>query len=163
MQTEKTEQQDPGISPLLEGSPPFNDGVMVHKGKFLVALIVLTVALGYFALMAFEGATVYYYTVAEMNDEGPSPEGKLIRVSGKLVADSFHRDDGSTLSEFSLTDGTETLIAKHSGILPDLFFNDHSEIILEGSQDSQGVFHSENVIVKCPSKYVAQDENNEQS
>ena len=42
-----------------------------------------------------------------------------------------------------------------TAVVPDLFFNQHSEIILEGSYGDDGVFYSESVIVKCPSKYVA--------
>lgn len=143
------------LAPLPETQPSPDGMVTSHRVKFLIAFVVLVGALGYFAFQAFAGATVYYYTVGEMNEIGPSPEGKIVRVSGKLDPDSFHRATGSTLSEFRLTDGTETLAAAHEGVLPDLFFNEHSEIILEGSYEPNGVFVSENVIVKCPSKYVA--------
>ena len=64
----------------------------------------------------------------------------------------------STVAKFALTDGSQTLGAAHNGVLPDLFFNDHSEIILEGTHTPGGVFQSQNVIVKCPSKYIAEDE-----
>jgi len=74
-----------------------------------------------------------------------------------MVQDSFHRSDGSTLAQFSLTDGVEIMEASHDGVLPDLFFNEHSEIILEGIYIRGREFHSQNVIVKCPSKYVAVD------
>ena len=143
------------LAPLPETQPSPDGMVTSHRVKFLIAFVVLVGALGYFAFQAFAGATVYYYTVGEMNEIGPSPEGKIVRVSGKLDPDSFHRAEGSTLSEFRLTDGMETLAAAHEGVLPDLFFNEHSEIILEGSYEPNGVFVSENVIVKCPSKYVA--------
>lgn len=162
MNFDDTETTDLTISPLPD-VPDSDDGsVIAHRGKLLIALVVLVGALGYFAFMAFEGATVYYYTVGEMNDIGQTPEGNMVRVSGKLVPETFLRGDGSTLAEFSLTDGSESLIANHIGVLPDLFFNDHSEIILEGSYGSDGVFQSENVIVKCPSKYIALDEEQEQ-
>ena len=143
------------LAPLPETQPSPDGMVSSHRVKLLIAFVVLVGALGYFAFQAFAGATVYYYTVGEINEIGPSPEGKTVRVSGKLEPDSFHRSTGSTLSEFRLTDGTESLIAAHEGVLPDLFFNEHSEIILEGSYEPDGVFISENVIVKCPSKYVA--------
>ena len=123
----------------------------------LVGLVVLVGALGYFAFVAFQSATVYYYTVGELNDLGPTPDGKAVRVSGKLVPDSFSRGESSTLANFHLTDGSETLAAVHEGVVPDLFFNEHSEIILEGSYLANGVFESQNVIVKCPSKYIAAD------
>ena len=121
----------------------------------LLGLAVLVSALGYFAFLAFESATVYYYTVGEIRDRGPAEAGELVRVNGKLVPESFTRGDDAILAHFNLTDGDETLSAVHSGVLPDLFFNEHSEIILEGTYGPDGVFRSENVIVKCPSKYVA--------
>ncbi len=143
------------LAPLPQTEPSGDSAISSHRVKFLIAFVVLVGALGYFAFQAFSGATVYYYTVGEMNDMGPSPDGKIVRVSGKLDPASFHRAEGSTLSEFRLTDGSEALMAAHEGVLPDLFFNEHSEIILEGSYHPDGVFVSENVIVKCPSKYVA--------
>ena len=133
-------------------------GFFSGNGRVIIGAIVLIGALGYFAFMAFQSATVYYYTVSEMNEVGATPEGKLVRVSGKLVPVTFERVEQSTLARFSLTDGSETIVASHSGVLPDLFFNDHSEIILEGRFGSDGVFTSQNVIVKCPSKYIALDE-----
>ena len=129
--------------------------IFANRGKILIGLVVLIGALGYFAFMAFQSATVYYYTVGELPGAGFTPEGRVVRVSGKLVPASFHRDEGSTLAQFALTDGSETLRAVHEGVLPDLFFNEHSEIILEGSYTPGGVFESQNVIVKCPSKYIA--------
>ncbi|MCH8061326.1 MAG: cytochrome c maturation protein CcmE [Chloroflexi bacterium] len=136
-------------------------GLLSGNAKIIIGAIVLIGALGYFAFMAFQSATVYYYTVSEMIDRGATPEGKLVRVSGKLVPVSFEREDESTLASFTLTDGAETLDALHNGVFPDLFFNEHSEIILEGTYGSDGVFASQNVIVKCPSKYIALDEDAE--
>lgn len=129
--------------------------IFAHRAKILVGLLVLIAALGYLAFMAFQGAIVYSYTVGELNRLGPTPEGKLVRVSAKLAPASFHREDGSTLAGFTLTDGSATLRAVHEGVLPDLFFNEHSEIILEGTYNGDGDFKSQNVLVKCPSKYVA--------
>ena len=105
--------------------------------KFIIAAAVLLGALGYLGFIAFQSATVYSYTVSELTTLGPTPEGKLIRVSGSLVEDTFVRPDGSTMAHFTLTDkengGVKFVAAQHDGVLPDLFFNPHSEIILEGS------------------------------
>ena len=146
----------------LESSIPDNPGRLpANRGKFLIAAIVLISSLVYFAFMAFQSATVYYYTVGEINTQASTPEGRMVRVSGKLVPDSFHRSVGSTVAHFSLTDGENTMNAMHNGVLPDLFFNEHSEIILEGVHQSGKEFDSQNVIVKCPSKYVALSEEDE--
>ena len=129
--------------------------IFTHRGKVLIGLLVLIGALGYLAFVAFQSATVYYYTVGELSELEPTSGGKIVRVSGKLVPGSFFRENGSTVARFDLTDSSVTLRAVHDGVLPDLFFNDHSEIILEGNHTPDGVFQSQNVIVKCPSKYVA--------
>ncbi len=144
--------------PMVYEADSDEQGIFSGKGKVLISAIVLIGALGYFAFMAFQSATVYYYTVGEIADLGPTPEGKLVRVSGKLVPTSFGREEGSTVARFVLTDGARQLDAVHDGVVPDLFFNDHSEIILEGTYGADGVFESQNVIVKCPSKYIAVDE-----
>ena len=125
--------------------------------KFVIAVVVLLGALGYLGFVAFQSATVYSYTVSELTALGPTPEGKLVRVNGSLVEDSFVRPDGSTIAHFTLTDkdgGTNAVAASYDGVLPDLFFNPQSEIILEGTYGSDGVFDSQNVLVKCPSKYI---------
>ena len=137
--------------------PPGASGSRIsnHRGKILIGFIVLISAMGYLAFVAFQSATVYYYTVGELNAQESITEGKTVRVSGKLVDGTFFREDGSTVASFDLTDGSQTLHATHNGVVPDLFFNDHSEIILEGNHMPNGIFESHNVIVKCPSKYVA--------
>ena len=144
-------------TPIPEPVAAETGGLLAHKGKLLIGLVVLIGALGYLAFMALESATVYYYTVGELADRGPTQEGEIVRVSGKLTPDSFFREDGSTVANFSLTDGVQSMNAVHDGVLPDLFFNEHSDIILEGSYTPRGVFESQNVIIKCPSKYIAED------
>ena len=130
---------------------------MAHRIKVFVGLAVVIGALGFLIYTAFQSASVYFYTVSEIKQVGPTEEGRLVKVNGKLVQDSFVREESSTIARFTLvdTEGPETLSAVHDGIVPDLFFNEHSEIILEGSYGDDGVFYSESVIVKCPSKYVA--------
>lgn len=155
-----SQAMDQPAQPVIP-EPVIQEGgtLLVNRGKILIGLLVLIAGLGYFGFMAFDSATVYYYTVGELNEIGPTPDGELVRVSGKLEASSFRRDDSSTLARFTLTDGNETLLAVHNGVLPDLFFNEHSDIILEGGYGPEGVFESQTVIVRCPSKYVAEEEN----
>ncbi len=141
------------VQPVDDRDSP---GLLSGRVKLAVGAAVMVAALGYFAFMAFQSATVYYYTVGEIQDRGPTATGETVRVSGKLVDGSFSRDPNSTLARFALTDGGTALSATHDGVLPELFFNEHSEIILEGSYTPEGVFQSHNVIVKCPSKYAAE-------
>ena len=132
--------------------------MLANKGKFIIGAVVIGAAFGYFIFMAFQSATIYYFTVSEISEEPQTPQGKTVRVSGKLVPESFYRPENSTEAYFAITDGTNSMSAIHDGILPDLFFNKNSEIILEGVHSPGDSFESYNVIVKCPSKYVAMEE-----
>ena len=106
---------------------------------------------------------MYFLTVDELLNKDEVHDGRLLRVSGKLVDGSFQRQERSTTSSFRLHDkelglsGVQ-LDAEYVGVLPDLFFNPHSEIILEGSYGLEQVFHADSILVKCPSKYKSLQE-----
>lgn len=129
-------------------------GPLAGQRKLYIALAVLGLALGYFSYIAFQGAAVFYVTVDELVS-GNVMGGDTIRVNGKLVPDSFQREAQGTLAHFDIAGGGQVLPAVYDGVLPELFFNEHSDIVLQGSYDSEGVFYTDLVIVKCPSKYEA--------
>ena len=133
----------------------------INKIKIIIISVVFALAFSYFAFMALTSATMYYYTVSELQTLDPSSNQDVIRVSGKLVPSSYNREVTSTISEFTITDGTNLLKTQHDGILPDLFFNKHSEIIIQGHKQNNGIFIAENLTVKCPSKYITEQEKNE--
>lgn len=131
------------------------NGIINNKTRLLVVGVVLVLALGYLIYAAFPGNTLYYVTVDEFLSDETNLDGRSLRVMGKLVPDSFQRVEGTTLAKFALADKGETLPSIYDGVLPDLFFNPHSDIVLEGSFGDGEVFHTDTVIVKCPSKYQA--------
>ena len=137
--------------PTLDEAPR---GFLSGRCKIIIAVGLLIVAMGYLGYNAFQGATVFYFTVSEMVG-GEVEVGEEVRVNGKLIPESFKRDQSGTTARFVLTDGQQSLPATHNGILPELFFNEHSEIVLQGHYGEDGMFQSQMVIVKCPSKYVA--------
>ncbi|MFN3974544.1 MAG: cytochrome c maturation protein CcmE [Dehalococcoidia bacterium] len=126
--------------------------------KLLLVGVLLVASLGYFGWTAFRSSTVYYYTVGEVLAMGQAARARDLRVSGKLLAGSFQRVPGTTEARFVLVDskGGGRLPATYTGVLPDLFFNPYSDIVLEGRLQPDGVFAAEQVIVKCPSKYASQ-------
>ena len=134
-----------------------------NRTRFLILGAVIILALGYMIYAAFPGNALYFLTVSEFNQKTDVQDGRLVRVSGKLVYGSFDRPEKSTLTHFQLTDkDTDSpgaiLLASYTGVLPDLFFNPHSEIILEGSIGADQVFQADNILVKCPSKYISLEE-----
>ena len=90
-----------------------------------------------------------------MQEQGITGDGTLVRVAGKLVSESFERADNGLEVSFSIRDEEgQVLPVAYAGEVGQLFFNDHSELILEGAYGADGVFSTETLIVKCPTKYV---------
>ncbi len=133
--------------------------------RWIVLIFVTGTVISYMALQAFPGSTRYFLTVEEFSNRSELHGGEIVRVSGALVADSFTRTSGSITSKFQLTykdvDTGVYLEASYVGVLPDLFFNPHSEIILEGSYNGSGDFIADSILVKCPSKYQELEEQGE--
>ena len=130
-----------------------------NRTRFLVISIVIILSLGYMIYAAFPGNALYFLTVSEFNSRTEVQDGRVLRVSGKLVEGTFGREGNSINSQFQITDQDGdspgiTLLASYTGVLPDLFFNPHSELILEGTYGGNQVFHADEILVKCPSKYV---------
>lgn len=135
-----------------------------QRARLIILAGVIALAVAYMIYAAFPGNALYFVTVSEFLDDPKLQDGQTLRVAGALAPDTFRRDDGSTRSQFALGDkepdvpglaeGSPQLQASYVGVLPDLFFNPHSEIILEGSYDAQRrLFTTDNILVKCPSKY----------
>ena len=142
-----------------------------HRTRLLILGGVIALAVAYMVYAAFPGNTLYFVTVSEFVGDPKLHDGQTLRVAGALAPDTFRREDGSTLSRFSLGDkqvdvpgiapGSPQMEASYVGVLPDLFFNPHSEIILEGHYDGrEGVFTTDNILVKCPSKYQSMQAEN---
>jgi cytochrome c-type biogenesis protein CcmE len=136
-------------------TPPPSTFASVLRGqrKLIILIALLLVAFGYFGFTAFQSATSYYLTVDELIGRGNAADLGSVQVKGSLVADSFYREDGSIMANFELTEGDAVLPATYVGVLPDLFFNEHSEIILAGEYGPSGTFITDRVLVKCPTKY----------
>ena len=130
---------------------------MTTRRKYFIFIALVVAVLSYFTYDAMKGAAVYYLTVTEAVAQS-SDQDTVIRVNGKLVQASFVRGADRIESHFDITDDISMMTAHFSGVLPDLFFNENSQLVLEGSFDEGSVFQVQNILVKCPSKYVAEEE-----
>ena len=153
------------VEPLhQEGKGPGTTRTEIHCGdnsrrtRFLILGVTVALALGYMIYAAFPGNALYFLTVGEFMDNADAKDGRVIRVSGKLVEGSFQRERNSLSARFQLQDsngGPESgnLVTTYEGVVPDLFFNPHSELVIQGSYRQDQVFQAETILVKCPSKY----------
>jgi cytochrome c-type biogenesis protein CcmE len=145
--------------PADQPQPPLEAGagitsVLTRNRKLVVVGVILVLAFVYFAFTAFRAATSYYLSVDELIERGPVAGERDVRVKGSLVPLTFAREGAnSIMAHFQLEDGGAQVAATYEGVLPDLFFNPHSEIVLGGVYGADGVFAADRVLIKCPSKY----------
>ena len=130
------------------------------RTKAVFALVIVLGALSYFAFLAFEAATVNYHSVAEAASLGPTPAGRQVGIKGKLVQGSFVRSPDGLVASFALHDekAAAVLPVNYSGEIGQVFFNKHSEIILQGRIRPDGTMLADNLSVRCPSKYLTESE-----
>jgi cytochrome c-type biogenesis protein CcmE len=125
---------------------------------FVVAVV--AGALVYFAYLAFQGAAVDYHTVHAAVALAPTEADRLVGVKGKLVPGTYARSPDGLVAKFEIADedGAEKLPVRYTGDVSQVFFNEHSEIILQGGMGTDRVFTAQQLTVRCPSKYLTEAE-----
>ncbi len=135
---------------------------MGKKTKMIIALGVFLAVIGTLIYTSIGNAATFYLTVDELKDKQEEAVGKRIKVSGNIVGESINFDSSQILLMFELEgeNGFRVPI-QYDGVKPDTL-NDGWEAIVEGELNSEGVFIASELLVKCPSKYEAMEENGEE-
>lgn len=135
-------------------------GVQIAIGACAVALL-----LGGYAATNLEeiGTFRYYQTLDEFLAEGRV--GDPARVHGYVATGSIERDVTARQVHFDVVATaphaggapSQRLRVRYASLeTPDLF-KDGAEVVVEGHLiASDGLFHADNVMAKCPSKFEAQ-------
>lgn len=134
-------------------------GVQIAIGALAVALLLG----GYAAMNAEEfGAFRYYQDLGEFVAEGKP--GTAARVHGYVALGSIERDVDALAVRFEVVpeaphkagDQATRLAVLYSSLETPDMFKDGAEVVVEGRLVSAGgVFHADNVMAKCPSKFEA--------
>ena len=137
------------------------------RTKFILGAIVVAVVVTLTSVLAIQYITPHY-TVDEFFGRPITPEGQFIAVEGSLVPQSYRATPDGTVSTFSLVDegGNETIsvtYGRQAGAdVGQLFFNEHSTILVQGRKVGQNEFEATRLTVKCPTKYQTDEENYEE-
>ncbi len=128
--------------------------------KIGIVFVLIAAGLIYFGVTAFDSATVRFNTVEDVVESGATPEDRTVGVIGKLVENSYVRSADGVTATFDLVDegGVTQMNVSYKGEIGQVFFNDHSEIILQGRMGSDRIFEAETLTVRCPSKYLTEQE-----
>jgi cytochrome c-type biogenesis protein CcmE len=147
--------EDEPVATLARPATLFNPRI-----KLGIVFVLVAAGLIYFASTAFDSATVRFNKVEDVVSANATPADRQVGLIGKLVQDSYVRSADGVTANFSLVDegGAAELRVKYTGEIGQVFFNDHSEIILEGRLGEDRVFEADKLTVRCPSKYLTEQE-----
>ncbi len=124
--------------------------------KLLVVLVLFGVAVATaLGLSAFNQNLLYFYSPTQIK-AGEAPANRSFRIGGLVVMGSVKHDAKDLGVRFDLTDNTETVAVKYTGILPDLF-REGQGIVATGKIQPNGVFIAQQVLAKHDEKYMPPD------
>jgi cytochrome c-type biogenesis protein CcmE len=147
------------------------------RSKFIIGGLLILAAVVYLIASSTQASAEYFMTVDEVSAQGQNVVGKSLRVSGAVVGDSITYDPQSLTLTFdvahvpgnnqeveaqgglaevlhaAVVDPTRTRIqVQYSGPKPDLLKNE-AQAIMTGQIGADGVFHADELLLKCPTKY----------
>jgi len=125
-----------------------------RQRRFLIAGCVLLVGIVYLAFTVTKASAVYYLTVPELEAHGTSGQQRSVRVSGIVDAGSIERDPSQFVTRFTASDAGGTLPVVYKGPVPDIF-QPGIQVVVEGRLGTDGVFHADTLLTKCPAHFQA--------
>ncbi len=122
------------------------------KKKIAIGGTLIIVAIVFLITLGLKNGATYYYEVSELLAQGPSLNGKTVRVAGKVAPDVEHEVGTLRFRIIDTKSQNTTLLVVYQGPVPDTF-QAGRDIIVEGKYTPGGVFEATSIITKCPSKY----------
>ena len=147
------------------------------RTKFLVGGLLILAAVVYLIVSSTQANAEYFMTINELKAKGSADIGKNLRVSGAVVGDSIQYDPKTLTLTFEVAnvpadqkqidaegglaavlhaaviDPTRARIqVAYTGPKPDLL-KDEAQAIMTGHLGSDGIFHADELLLKCPTKY----------
>lgn len=132
---------------------------MTTRRKLVVALFVVLGVIGLLIRTAVTQASQFYVTVEQLYAEGAQAMNSENTVNGNIIGKSVKWDPSESLLKFSMEDSSKgkSLPVIFHGDRPDDFDNNWP-VIVSGKLGQDGVFHANQLLIKCPSKYSAQSQ-----
>ena len=129
---------------------------MKRKNRTILGISIIVVLLGFLAVSSFSNSISYYMTVTELKEKGELAYGETVNINGSVILESINWEPENQLLEFTLTDGGEILNVVYEGSLPNNF-RDATSVVVTGQYSDEQIFRTNKMLVKCPSKYAADD------
>ncbi len=123
---------------------------------FVAGVAVFILALAYLVYGGIQQGATYWVTVGELrHTTGANPQAR-VRLGGTVVPGSVAWDTSHEHLRFAMTDGTESIPVRYSGVVPDIF-GEGRQAVVEGGLTADGSFAATTLLAKCPTKYNPAD------
>jgi cytochrome c-type biogenesis protein CcmE len=147
------------------------------RAKFIIGGAMIIVAIVYLIYASTKASAQYFFTIDELQARGQSMLGQNVRISGAVIGDSIQYDPQTLSLHFTIanvpadnkqieaqgglaavlhaavTDSSRTRMQiVYNGPKPDLL-RDEAQAIMTGHLAGDNVFHADELLLKCPTKY----------
>jgi cytochrome c-type biogenesis protein CcmE len=147
------------------------------RKKFVIGGVLILAAVVYLIVTSTQANAEYFMTIDELKAQSQSVIGKNLRISGAVVGDTIQYDPQTLTLSFEVANVTadnnqveaqgglaavlhaavidpnrSRIKIVYTGPKPDLLKNE-AQAILTGQLGTDGVFHADELLLKCPSKY----------
>ncbi len=148
------------------------------RTKFLIGGLLIVAAIIYLVATTLQSTAQIFFTVQEVRAKGQSVVGKNLRVSGAVLGDTIQFDPATLTTRFTMVNISSDAKdieaagglaeALHAAVSdpsaarieviyrnqpkPDLLKNE-AQAIVTGQLDAEGVFHADELLLKCPTRY----------
>ncbi len=147
------------------------------RAKFLVGGLLIVAAVIYLIVSSTQASAQYFLTVDEMVARGDEVLGRDLRLSGAVIGDTIEYDPQTLTLTFviahvpgdnkeveaegglaealhaAVMDPARTRVeVEYIGVKPDLLRHE-AQAIMTGQVGEDGVFHADELLLKCPTRY----------
>lgn len=147
------------------------------RSKFIIGGLLILAAVVYLIVSSTQASAEYFLTIDELKAGGETVAGRNLRVSGAVIGESIQYDPATLTLTFQVAhvpgDNAEVeregglaavlhaaavdpsrnrITVQYSGPKPDLLKNE-AQAIMTGQMGSDGTFHADELLLKCPTKY----------
>ena len=149
----------------------------MQVNKFVIGGFLILGAVVFLIWSSTAANSEYFLTIDELNEKGESVVDRNVRLSGAVLGDSIQYDAETLTLTFEIAHvpGDQAMVddegglaealhlavidpsrarvtVKYIGPLPDLLRNE-AQAIVTGKLGADGVFHADELLLKCPTKY----------
>ena len=145
--------------------------------KFILGGVLILAAVVYLIASSTQASAEYFMTVDEVEAKGADAIGKSLRISGAVIGDTIQYDADTLTLKFDVAQvsADNAVIEKQGGLAevlhqavidptsqrikvvyvgvkPDLLRNE-AQAIMTGKLGNDGIFHADELLLKCPTRY----------